>query len=77
MFTTDYDGPVILMLRSYAFSGRRRLVLVALLTSFLSLVGYVVWVVSNQLDCPSRTPLSFWIFIEYRSKSSDSVVPHQ
>ncbi|KAH9997939.1 hypothetical protein BJV77DRAFT_782642 [Russula vinacea] len=40
----------ILMLRSYAFSGRRRLVLVALLTSFLSLVGYVVWVVSNQLD---------------------------
>jgi len=40
----------ILMLRSYAFSGRRRLVLVALCTSFLSLAGYVVWVVSNQLD---------------------------
>jgi len=38
------------MLRSYAFSGRRRLVLVALLTSFLSIVGYVVWVVSKELS---------------------------
>ena len=45
------------MLRSYAFSGRKRLVLAALLISFLSLVSYVVWVVSKELSCPSPNRL--------------------
>jgi len=47
---TMLSAQFILMLRSYAFSGRKRLVLVALLSSFLSIVGYVVWVVSKELS---------------------------
>jgi len=39
----------ILMLRAYAFSGRKRLILVLLSASFLGLVSYVVWVVSTEL----------------------------
>jgi hypothetical protein len=47
------EGPVILMLRSYAFSGRRRPVLVVLSAFFLSLLGVVIWVMSVQLRCLS------------------------
>jgi len=47
---TMLSAQLILMLRSYAFSGRRRPVLVVLSISFFSLVGFVVWVVSKQLD---------------------------
>lgn len=47
---TMLSAQFILMLRSYAFSGRRRLILLALSISFLSLVGYVVWVVSKELS---------------------------
>jgi len=45
------------MLRSYAFSGRRRVILVALSISYLSLVSYVVWVVSRELSCSSANCL--------------------
>jgi hypothetical protein len=51
------------MLRSYAFSGRRRSILVALCTTFLSLIGYVVWVVSKELNClsPNRLLLDLYL----------------
>lgn len=51
VFTPDHL--VILMLRSYAFSGRRKSVLVALSLIFFTLVGYVVWVISQELNCSS------------------------
>ena len=47
------DAPVILMLRSYAFTGRKRPILVVLSLSFFSIVGFAVWVMSRQLDCSS------------------------
>jgi len=50
MMPTMLSAQFILMLRSYAFTGRRRLVLAALSISFFSLVGYVVWVMSKQLS---------------------------
>ncbi|KAH8998630.1 hypothetical protein EDB92DRAFT_1836252 [Lactarius akahatsu] len=40
---------VILMLRTYAFTGRRRTILVVLSISFFSLVGVAIWVISTQL----------------------------
>jgi len=56
------DGPVILMLRTYAFSGRRRPVLVILSIPFFTIVGFVVWVVSKQLNRPSPVLLDYPIF---------------
>jgi len=50
MMPTTLSAQFILMLRSYAFTGRRRPILVALSISFFSLVGYVVWVISKQLS---------------------------
>jgi len=47
---TMLSAQFILMLRSYAFSGRKRLVLLTLSTSFLGLVGYVLWVLSKELS---------------------------
>jgi len=47
---TMLSAQFILMLRSYAFSGRRRLILLTLSTSFFGLVSYVVWVVSKELS---------------------------
>ncbi|KAI0300327.1 hypothetical protein BC826DRAFT_671829 [Russula brevipes] len=44
------SAQLILMLRSYAFSGRKRPILVILSISFCSIVGFVVWVVSKQLS---------------------------
>ena len=44
-------SPVILMLRTYAFTGRKRAVLAALLTSFFTLVGVAIWVMSKKLSC--------------------------
>jgi hypothetical protein len=67
---------VILMLRSYAFTGRRRPILVALSISFFSLVGYVVWVISKQLSCSS--PGSYYlILINSQSETSDCFVSYQ
>jgi len=47
---TTLSAQLILMLRSYAFSGRQRPVLVVLSIPFFILVGFVVWVVSTQLN---------------------------
>ncbi|KAI0004565.1 hypothetical protein BJV74DRAFT_383274 [Russula compacta] len=47
---TTLSAQFILMLRSYAFSGRKRPILFALSISFSSIVGYVVWVLSRQLS---------------------------
>src|SRR6266702_631489 len=47
---------VILMLRTYAFTGRRRTILAALSVSFFSLVGVAIWVMSTQLNRLSRRP---------------------
>jgi hypothetical protein len=74
VFTPGY--PVILMLRSYAFTGRRRLVLAALSISFFSVVSYVVWVMSMELSCSSPGSY-FLIFINSRSGTSDCFVYHQ
>jgi hypothetical protein len=40
---------VILMLRTYAFSGRKKTVLFALSITLLTLVGVLIWVVSEHL----------------------------
>lgn len=64
------------MLRAYAFSGGKRLILVALTTSFLGLVGYVMWVVSNELSCPFPSRISLDLYL-MSLESSNSVVHHQ
>ncbi|KAH9002532.1 hypothetical protein EDB86DRAFT_2896405 [Lactarius hatsudake] len=46
---TILSSQFILMLRTYAFTGRRRTILAALSISFFSLVGVAVWVISTQL----------------------------
>ncbi|KAI0304466.1 hypothetical protein B0F90DRAFT_1258583 [Multifurca ochricompacta] len=40
----------ILMLRSYAFTGRKKIILAILSASFFGLSGYVVWVLGKQLN---------------------------
>jgi hypothetical protein len=67
---------VILMLRTYAFSGRRKVVLVVLSVLFFTLVSYVVWVMSKELNrsSPSSDDLNF---IDPRLKTSDRLVPYQ
>jgi hypothetical protein len=40
---------VILMLRTYAFSGRKKTVLAALSITLFALVGLTIWVVSEHL----------------------------
>jgi len=50
MIPTMLSAQFILMLRSYAFTGRKRPILVALSLSFFSIVGFAVWVMSRQLD---------------------------
>lgn len=46
---TMLSSQIILMLRTYAFTGRKRTVLVALSISFFSLVGISIWVMSKEL----------------------------
>ena len=57
---------VILMLRTYAFSGRSKKVLAVLSISFLALASAMIWVTSKQLTRLSRKLL----FIEVYSNSS-------
>ena len=45
---------VILMLRTYAFSGRKKKILTILSIAFFGLVGVTVWVTSKQLSRLSR-----------------------
>jgi len=46
---TILSAQFILMLRTYAFSGRKKEVLVVLSIAFLTLVGVIIWVMSKQL----------------------------
>jgi len=50
LMPTMLSAQFILMLRAYAFSGRKRVILVVLSTSFFSLVGYIIWVVCRELN---------------------------
>ena len=47
---------VILMLRTYAFSGRKRWILAILSITFFGLVGVNIWVMSRELTRLSRGP---------------------
>jgi len=47
---TTLSSQIILMLRTYAFTGRKKPILVALLITFFSLFGGAVWVMSEQLS---------------------------
>jgi hypothetical protein len=47
-------SPVILMLRTYAFCGRKKTVLVALSVTLLVIVGVDIWVISEHLACLSQ-----------------------
>jgi hypothetical protein len=55
---TILSSQFILMLRTYAFSGRKRSILAILSLAFFGLVGVIIWVMSNEL---SLSPL-FFIF---------------
>ncbi|KAH8992541.1 hypothetical protein EDB86DRAFT_2931772 [Lactarius hatsudake] len=45
----------ILMLRTYAFSGRKTWVLVGLSITYLGLAGVIIWVLSKELTCLCRS----------------------
>jgi hypothetical protein len=47
---------VILMLRTYAFSGKKKWVLAVLLITLLGLLGVTIWVMSKELSRLSRRP---------------------
>ena len=47
---------VILMLRTYAFSGRKKAVLAILSIAFFGLAGVIIWVTSQKLTCLFRRP---------------------
>ncbi|KAI9443621.1 hypothetical protein H4582DRAFT_2072634 [Lactarius indigo] len=53
---TILSAQFILMLRTYAFSGRKKLVLVVLSITYSGLVGVIIWVLSKEL---SLAPLFF------------------
>ncbi|KAN0128874.1 hypothetical protein V8E53_013247 [Lactarius tabidus] len=46
---TALSAQLILMLRTYAFSGRKKMVLAILLATFFGLVGIIIWVTSKEL----------------------------
>ncbi|KAH9054013.1 hypothetical protein EDB83DRAFT_2393466 [Lactarius deliciosus] len=46
----------ILMLRTYAFSGRKTRVLVVLSIAYLGLAGVIIWVLSKELTRLCRRP---------------------
>ena len=45
---------VILLLRAYAFSGRKKWVLTVLSITFATLLGFMFWVMSRELTCLCR-----------------------
>ena len=47
---------VILMMRTYAFAGRKKKILAVLSITFCGLVGVIIWVMSKQLTRLSRRP---------------------
>ena len=44
-----FSYTVILLMRTYAFSGRKKKVLAMLSITFLGLVGIIIWVISKEL----------------------------
>jgi hypothetical protein len=44
------------MLRTYAFSGKKKWVLAILSITLLGLVGFTIWVMSRELTRLSRRP---------------------
>ncbi|KAI9443626.1 hypothetical protein H4582DRAFT_1210187 [Lactarius indigo] len=46
---TILSAQFILMLRTYAFSGRKKLILVVLSITYLGLVGVIIWVLSKEI----------------------------
>ncbi|KAN0124617.1 hypothetical protein V8E53_015746 [Lactarius tabidus] len=46
---TALSAQLILMLRTYAFSGRKKIVLGILSATFFGLVGIIIWVISKEL----------------------------
>ncbi|KAI9443177.1 hypothetical protein H4582DRAFT_1168181 [Lactarius indigo] len=53
---TMLSAQFILMLRAYAFSGRKKKVLAVLSITFFGLVGVIIWVMSKQLTRLSQIP---------------------
>lgn len=53
-FFSHAMSPVILMLRTYAFSGRKKYVLALLSIAFFGLAGVIIWVTSKELYRLSR-----------------------
>jgi len=56
---TMLSAQFILMLRTYAFSGRKKQVLVILSITFFSLVGVIIWVTSKEI-----TLLLVFVFVK-------------
>ena len=52
------SSSVIMMLRTYAFSGKKKWVLAVLSITLLSLVGVIIWV-SKKLSCLCRCDLLY------------------
>lgn len=66
---------VILMLRTYAFSGRKKTVLAALSITFLTLVGVIIWVISKHLARLSQRPFTLWgVFLTPRWNRSAPLI---
>ncbi|KAH9022321.1 hypothetical protein EDB85DRAFT_375527 [Lactarius pseudohatsudake] len=53
---TILSAQFILMLRTYAFSGRKTRVLVVLSITYLGLAGVIIWVLSKELTRLCRRP---------------------
>ncbi|KAF8262833.1 hypothetical protein EI94DRAFT_656444 [Lactarius quietus] len=46
---TVFSAQIILMLRTYAFSGKKKTIIAVLSVSFFCLVGIIIWVMSSKL----------------------------
>ena len=68
---------VILMLRTYAFSGRKKAVLALLSIAFFGLVGVIIWVISKELICSSPDILHRGVFLTHRSNRSVALLPYR
>ena len=68
---------VILMLRTYAFSGRKKAVLAILSIAFFGLAGVIIWVTSQKLTrLFLRLRLSRRVFLTLRLNRSVVFVPY-
>jgi hypothetical protein len=78
---TMLSAQFILMLRTYAFSGRKKPVLAVLSIAFFALVGAIIWVVSKELSrlspryCSPRYIPDCSVESQCRPYSCSSIVP--